>query len=488
MSGCSIQVIETHVSWLIIMSDRVYKIKRPVIFPFIDLHDSTARDRACRAEVNLNRRLSPDVYLGVGTFVDPDGAIEPVVVMRRLPEDRSLTSLIERADPALPRCLDEIAVQMASFHRGADRGRQVERDCTSGAVQQLWRRNLAELRAAMNVLPSEMIDQIGQMGENFLAGRNDLFAGRIEKRRAVDGHGDLLAADVFCLDDGPRLLDCLEFDESLRHVDTLLDMASLAAEVERLGRLDLADHLLRRYQRAAGDAWPASLEHFYMAYRALVRAKVACLGDREPTAAATGLLSMAQDHLRAGTVRLVLVGGLPGTGKSTLATGASHATRSTLLRSDVVRRELESVAVISPTAGEFGVGRYEPERTDAVYSELLRRAEPRLRLGDTVILDATWARRSWRDAARQVAVRTRSELIELRCEAPRAVADRRLVERARDTVDPSDATPAVAHTMATVYDDWPESTAVNTAVPVTDTLGAVLDGLGYPPRFRHQPA
>ena len=263
---------------------------------------------------------------------------------------------------------------MASFHEQADRGRQVDRDCTSRAVLRLWRRNLAELKDVAEVLSVEEIDRLRQLGDTFVAGRDALFSSRIDQGRTVDGHGDLLAADVFCLDDGPRLLDCLEFDDSLRHVDGLMDMASLAVDVERLGRLDLADQLLRSYQVAAGDAWPASLEHFYMAYRALVRAKVACLdaggGDLESAATAAALLALARDHLRAGTVRLVLVGGLPGTGKSTLATAASHATGWVLLRSDVVRKELAPVELSTPAAGGYGVGLYQPEHTDVVYSEI----------------------------------------------------------------------------------------------------------------------
>ena len=106
MPRSSIEFTETHISWLVLTRDRVYKIKKPVTFPFIDLHDSSARERACQAEVDLNRRLSPDVYLGVGSFVEPDGPTEPVVVMRRLPHERSLTFLLARGGPCLAHLLE----------------------------------------------------------------------------------------------------------------------------------------------------------------------------------------------------------------------------------------------------------------------------------------------------------------------------------------------------------------------------------------------
>jgi predicted kinase len=254
-----------------------------------------------------------------------------------------------------------------------------------------------------------------------------------------------------------------------------------------LGRLDLAEHLLRSYQEAAGDSWPASLAHFYMAYRALVRAKVACLdavgGNGEAAATAANLLSLAREHVHAGTVRLVLVGGLPGTGKSTLAMAASQATGWTLLRSDAVRQQLIPGGPPTPSTRDYGTGRYQREYVDAVYAELLRRCEPQLRRGHTVVLDASWARRSWREAARQVGVRTGAEMIELQCQVPPVVADRRMVGRARDAGDPSEATPAVAHAMASSFDPWPESTVVDTAAPVADVLRTVLEGIGYPARL-----
>ena len=152
-----------------------------------------------------------------------------------------------------------------------------------------------------------------------------LFAGRISDRRIVDGHADLLADDIFCLPDGPALLDCLEFDDRLRYVDGIDDAAFLAMDLEFLGRPDLAAHFLGRYLAEARDDAPESLRHFYIAYRAVVRAKVDCVrhtqGGAGAADSARAHLRVAREHLREGTVRLILVGGGPGTGKTTLARG-----------------------------------------------------------------------------------------------------------------------------------------------------------------------
>jgi uncharacterized protein len=483
MAGSSIYATETHVSWLIFIGDRVYKVKKPAGFAFCDLTTRQERLRACRAEVDLNRRLSPDVYLGVGSFAQPDRDPEPVVVMRRLDPYRSLTALIRSGSPELISCLDEVARVMAAFHVGARRGSDVDRDCTPEAIDRLWRRNVEELQAAAShLLSAEDIAEVEKLGARYIRGRQELFASRIDQRRAVDGHGDLLADDVFCLADGPRLLDCLEFDDSLRHVDTLLDMASLASDLERLGRPDLAHRLSQTYRAVSGDSWPTSLEHFYIAHRALVRGKVACLGghadQQQYDPAAVGLLAQARRHLLSGTVRLVLIGGLPGTGKSTLAAALSEATGWTLLRSDVVRREVltDDLAATARRA-PYQTGLYQPEYTGAVYSEMLSRAAAQLRNGRSVILDASWSREPWREAAAQTALQSETPLISLCCKAPRAVVDDRLATRASLGHDPSDATAAIAHHMADIFAPWPEAIPIDTTSAPDAVLEAVLNRL-----------
>ena len=158
------------------------------------------------------------------------------------------------------------------------------------------------------------------------------------------GHGDLIADDIFGLDDGPRILDCLEFDDRLRWLDGLDDAAFLATDLERLGAPELAEQFLAAYAEYSGDPAPVSLRHHYVAYRAFVRVKVACLraGQGDPAGGfeARHLAEVGLRHLRAGAVSLVLVGGLPGTGKSALAGAAADQRGVTLLSSDRVRKEL----------------------------------------------------------------------------------------------------------------------------------------------------
>src|SRR5690606_30229673 len=205
---------------------------------------------------------------------------------------------------------------MAAFHARAERGPRIALEGDREALRARWLANTEELRRhEPDLFPAGSADEVDRLVTRFLAGRGPLFAERLADDRIVDGHGDLIAGDVFCLDDGPRVLDCLEFDDHLRFVDALDDVAFLAMDLERLGRPDLGERFLDLYVAFSGDRAPASLRHHYTAYRAGVRAKVACIrhaqGDPDAGAEAAHHLAIALRHLREGAPRLALVGGLP---------------------------------------------------------------------------------------------------------------------------------------------------------------------------------
>jgi len=340
---------ETHVSWLIFLPTHVYKVKKPVTTGFLDFSTSVAREHACAEEVRLNRRLAPDVYDGVAHVVGPDARREPIVVMRRMPAERRLATLVRSGDPSVAGHLDRLVRLLVDFHAGAERSDEIDEAGRPAAVSTLWRHNIDELRPFRGtVLDTADVDAVDRLATRYLHGRAGLFDGRVAAGRICDGHGDLLSEDIFCLDDGPRVLDCLEFDPRLRHGDVLADLAFLAMDLERLGRPDLGRSLLESYRQRAGDEWADSLADHWIAYRALVRAKVACLrsaqGDDAAAGEARALLELSLAHLRSATVRLVLVGGAPGTGKSALAAALGERMDLVVLRSDVVRRELAGPA------------------------------------------------------------------------------------------------------------------------------------------------
>lgn len=461
-------VCETHTATLFFVGDRAYKAKKPVDLGFLDYTTVEARRAACEREVTLNRRFAPDVYVGLGEFRGPDAeASEPVVVMRRMPEDRRLSRLV-RAGVAVDDVLRTVARQLAAWHAAAPRGRDVDEQGTRDALSARWEASFAQLHAlaAEGAVP-EHVTEIERLVRRYLAGRKRLFDSRIEQGRVVDGHGDLLAEDVFCLYDGPRVLDCLEFDDRLRYVDGLDDAAFLAMDLERLGFPDAAAYFLARYGEYSADPAPPSLWHHYVAYRAFVRAKVSVIQGRQGApgadAASRSLAAMALRHLRTSTVGLTLVGGLPGSGKSTLSGALADRLGVTLLSSDRIRKELAGIPAEQSAAAGYGEGLYTPEWTARTYAALLDRAALLLSSGESVVLDATWSDPLQREAAVQVAERASADLVALHCHVPTDVSAARLSTRAPGA---SDADAGIAGAMAAKEPPWPE------AVPV-DTSGAL---------------
>jgi aminoglycoside phosphotransferase family enzyme/predicted kinase len=470
------EVRETHVSTLFLLGERVYKLKKAVRFDFVDLSTRAARERVCHREVELNRRLAPDVYLGVADVVGPDGAPwDHLVVMRRMPEDRRLAALA-RSGGVTPDDLLPLAHVLAGFHGRAETSPEIARAGDVEAVRRRWTDGFTEIRVFVGDLLDEAAEaEVEARATAYLDGRSPLFEARSAHGRIRDGHGDLLAEDVFLLDDGPRVLDCLEFDDALRHGDVLADVAFLAMDLERLGRPDLAAVVLREHRHLSADTYPASLAHHYVALRAHIRAKVACLrakqGDEAAAAEARRLLGLTQDHLARGTVLLVLVGGPPGTGKSTLAAGLGTATGWAVLRSDEIRKDLAGMAHHDRAgAAPVGAGLYTDARSEQTYDELLARAGALLGHGESVLLDASWSSAGSRDAAAALARRTATTMVELRCELPLDVALARVSERARRDDDPSDATGDVVRELSARFAPWPGADAVDTAGAPADVV------------------
>ncbi len=417
------RILETHVSVLMLLDDRAYKLKKAVKYPFIDLSTPERRAEACQREVELNRRLAPDVYLGVATVQDANGEVcDHVVVMRRMPVGRRLAKLV--ADRVATRD-DMVAVAriLASFHARAETSPAIESAGGRDGLRAHWEAGFDEIRAFVpDILDPEMEREIELLVRTYLEGRKPLFDSRVELGRVVDGHGDLLADDIFMLPDGPRVLDCLEFDDDLRYGDVLADVAFLAMDLERLGAPQLAASFLAAYREMAGETHPTSLEHHYIAYRAHIRAKVACLrGDRASADEARSLLVLALTHLRKSRVTLVLIGGSPGSGKSTLAAGIAARTGWSLLRSDEIRKDLAGLGHTASAPAALGEGIYTAPATDETYTMLLTRARTMLEHGESVVLDATWANAEHRDRASALALATTSHLSEIRCDAPGGV-------------------------------------------------------------------
>jgi len=453
-----VELRETHSAVVLLVGDRAFKFKKPVDLGFLDFSTRLKRLDACRRELELNRRLAPDVYEGIGDVTNADNSLlEHLLIMKRMPAERRLAFLVTSGADVRAE-VREIARAMAAFHSHCARGPAISASGGRDALARRWHDNFVGARPYRGeLLPAEAFDRVQRLAECYLAGRDDLFTERIQRGAVVDGHGDLLAEDIFCLPDGPRILDCIDFDDSLRHLDKLDDVACLAMDLERMAASAAARAFLDDYLELSGDHAPASLVDHYTAYRAFMRAKVACVRVRQSGRAAeepAQLLDLAHRHLVDAKVNLVLVGGSPGTGKSTASAGLADRLGYVRLSADRVRKELAGVSAQSPRAAPYLEGIYTPQWTKRTYDELLHRASALLSMGESVVIDATWSGADLRAAAVAVAERTASDLYQFRCDAPIDVVEARISKRQPGA---SDADVTIAADVRERFEPWPEA-------------------------------
>jgi predicted kinase len=253
-------------------------------------------------------------------------------------------------------------------------------------------------------------------------------------------------------------------------MDVLDDVACLAMDLERLGVAERAAEFLRDYAEFSGAHYPDSLAHHYIAYRAVMRAKVAAIQGRQQTPrlfaglgdATRRLVDLGVGHLERGRVRLILVGGGPATGKSTLAGALSDHAGLVVLSSDRVRKEMLGLDPVGHYPAAPGQGIYSPSVTDHTYRQLADQSERLLAMGESVVVDASFTAARHRDLIRRVAHATHSSVTELRCEAPEDVVRQRLRRRETQADRYSDAGEAVAAVLRNEADPWPEAYVVDT--------------------------
>lgn len=461
----NVELRETHISWVFLTDQFVYKLKKPVEFDFLDYSTVDKRRWSCREELRLNRRLAPDVYLDVVRIVRDSesklrlgGAGETVdwaVKMRRLPDDQSLAAQIrERELPAAQ--LDAIAGVLATFYESLV---PVEVDAASyvGRLNDHVRQN-REALLECDRLPSNSVRRIHGAQLQSLRLQPELFARRTGdggSSRIVEGHGDLRPEHVY-LTPQPIAIDCIEFNREFRELDVADELSFLAMECDALAAAEVGRCILDRCCQMLDDQPPAVLIAFYKSYRACVRAKVKALRSEQLEAGAAAkaindaekYLCLADQYSRLlGDPILIVVRGLMGTGKSTVARGLSDALGAELLQTDHIRQQL-----FGPNRDDaaYGEGRYRDENRQRVYDQMLMLADKRLTDRLSVVLDGSFlsaalCRQAAALAVRNQTVRNNVRLLFVQCECPDVVARERIARRAAQGSDASEARPELYH-------------------------------------------
>ncbi len=473
-------VAETHISTVFFAGDRAYKLLKPVRTTFLDQSTTARRLEAVDNELILNRRLAPDVYLGTADVVEEGRVVDRLLVMRRLPDNLRLARVAaEGRTQELERALRLVARRIAAFHSAQEPAPDAEAIAGPDAVAANWADNFAVLDPGRgSPIETEAHESVRHLAERFVAHRRALFERRITDGFVRDGHGDLTAQDIFCLDDGPRILDCLAFDRRLRVADVLADVAFLAMDLERLAGTRPAAAFLGWYAQFSNEHHPPALLHHYLAYRAHVRAKVAAIrhgqGDPESAALARRYHDLCHRHLTRGVVRLILVGGTPGTGKTTLSAALAEALSAATVGTDELRKDLAGRGHLEHATDPPDQGLYRPEMSRRTYDELLRRAGLLLARGESVILDASWAREADRARARRLAHDQGATVDEFRCVLDADASKARIAARLEAGTDASDARPDLVDELRRRFEPWPAAVEVDTARPMGDVVAGAL--------------
>ncbi len=450
-----VECIETHISQVFLTERYVYKLKKPVRYDFLDFSTIENRERACREELRLNRRLARDVYLNVLPITldtqqqlhlgGPGRVVDWVLQMHRLPATRMLDELI-RTQQLTDVDIRQLAEQLGRYYSQVE-PLVVRPDEYLASVKAHVQGNYENLLTADECLDVIQVRRVHAAQARLLGGDDEIFRTRVLDGRMIEGHGDLRPEHI-CLVDPPMVFDCIEFSAELRRIDAIDELSFLAMECDAIDAPAVGTAIIEAYRQQSHDRAPETLLCFYKAYRACVRAKVAVMRSRQVSGddrtsqqeIARRYLELADRYLQPLTARpaLVITIGLMGTGKSTLASALSLEMRAELLRTDVVRRE-----IMPNKDGEmdaFGAGRYRAEARQLVYEEVLNRAEYWLQLGVPVVVDGVYSQCGPREQLLQLASKLGTSAIILDCHCPRDVALQRITERQQGQ-DASEARP-----------------------------------------------
>ena len=461
-----VELKQTHISYVFVTGDFVYKVKKPVHFAFLDCSRLTQRFHYCCEEVRLNARLSPSVYLGVFAIlrdaesfvlgprveVEHPGAVEYAVKMRRLPEDRMLDRLIALGQVDKD-TISTIARRIAEFRAAAPSNR----GWTYGSALSIWRDVIEDIAQNKDfvgrTIREDQLTAIDTFCRAFVNSHWRALNQRAYEGRIREGHGDLRAEHICLDDDEIHVIDRVEFSERLRYCDAASEIAFLAMDLDRLGAPRLADELVEAYAEISGDEDLGVFVPFYKCYRACVRGKVESLKslEREVGAAekerarqlASSYFELAARYTAVRSPALIVVCGLSGSGKSTIARLLQHRKGFKMINSDSVRKRLAAVPVHEHSFTEYGANIYSNRFTKITYDTMLAEAESLIGRGCGVILDATFKASADRQLALALASRHGVPVLFVECVVSEEEAIRRLERRGSAQNEVSDATPEV---------------------------------------------
>lgn len=457
-----VQLVETHISWVLLAGRDAYKIKKSVDLGFLNFTGLPSRCHYCEEELRLNRRLAPQLYLDVipigGTPEIPElgaqPAIEYAVRMRRFPVSKQLDRLAARGK-ITPQHVDDLASTIAHFHNNLPSAEADSEFGSTAALHSAVFRSFDRLQASL----SGREDKASVLAlRNAVETEYDRCKELTEQRHALgfvrECHGDLHLGNITLIDQKPVPFDCIEFDPALRWIDVMNEVAFTVMDLLHYRRSELAYRFLNAYLENTGDYPGAPLLRFYIAYRATVRAMVSAIRSRQPDlssrakaealASCRSLIALATEQLARANARpaLIITHGLPGSGKTTFAQAVLERFQAIRIRSDVERKRLFG---LSPLAASHSHPNniYSADATERTYARLYKLARDLLTAGFPVIVDAAFLKREERKRFRLLAYELAAPFAIMSIRASTATLHKNIMRRQSESRDASEADAAV---------------------------------------------
>lgn len=443
---------ETHISWILKSGGDVYKIKKPLNLGFLDYSTLELRRVCCAEELRLNRRHAPGLYLDVvpitGPFTAPQingsGPVIDYAVHMRYFDNRFEFDRLCQEHRLEPFWMDELAAHVAAFHAAIARASVESPHGMPSRLLRAVEDNFSEIRSSSEPMSNRAdIDALQHYSRQAFRQLQKLLFHRRNEGYVRECHGDLHLGNIALIDHHPTLFDGIEFNDEFRWIDVMSEIAFLIMDLECHGATGLASRFLNRYLEMTGDFGGLRVLKFFKLYRAMVRAKIALLRQRQLQGHTTGPLpASCQAYINYGLnlladkkPQLLLMHGLSGSGKSWLAARIAENLPAIHIRSDVERKRLAAVPALA--AGASGL--YSESMTLKTYKRLFVLAGMLLDAGFSVIIDATFLNRRYRDRFRQLAKRHRADFQMIDCEAPADCLQKRITTRSSKGSDASDA-------------------------------------------------
>ena len=453
-----IEIHETHISWVVLAGPFAYKIKKPVNLGFVDFTELSQRRFFCEEELRLNRRLAPDLYLDVlpicGTeqalrVGGPGTPIEWCVRMRRFEQDCLLSRVLARGLLTSTQ-IDSLARQIVEFHASIPVASADSPFGTQAAVAEPIRANFTHLAPVDSAADRDLVERLRDWCETELERLEGVLAARKRDGFIRECHGDMHLGNMILDNDRITIFDCIEFNESLRWIDVMSELAFCTMDLEDHRRPDFAWRFLNTALEWSGDYAGLRVFPLYFTYRALVRAKVAQIRRtqpalstdemREASNAVSNYLHLAGRSLRSRPQFLAITHGLSGSGKTWGTQAILERCGAIRLRSDVERKRLAGLGPLAKTSSAIASGLYSPEFSRRTFARLADLGPMIVGAGFPVILDATFLRRAEREQFRALAESLGVSFVILDFPADEATCRERIRRRSQEKADASEAT------------------------------------------------